>query len=314
VAVVGAGSMGSLHARVVAQSPQCTLAAVIDPRPEAADALAQRFGSAARSELDLARIDAVIIAAATPAHHELALQVLAAGLPVLVEKPLADRLDDARAIVAAAAAHDIPLMCGLLERYNPAVMTAMEIVREPVHVSAVRHSPYAARIRTGVASDLLIHDLDLALRVFGAAPESVRGAFSHCHPDSVPGSEDVAEAVLTFPGGGVATISASRIGQRKIRSLSIGEVDQLIEVDLLRRDVTIYRHVANDLAADGIGYRQQTVIEIPALVTAQEPLATQLDRFVALVAGTLDPVAERAAILPAHEALEQVRAGAASPV
>lgn len=307
VAIVGAGSMGSMHARVVSESSLCELAAVIDPRVDAAKSVADRYGGRVLAEFEPAGLDAVVVAAATPAHYELALQVIASGLPLLVEKPLADSLDQVRGILEASEVAGVPLMCGLLERYNPAVLTAMRIVREPAHVTSTRHSPYAPRVRTGVASDLLIHDLDLTLRIFGQEPEAVRGAFSHPHPGSAPGAEDVAEAVMTFPGGGIATLSASRIGQRKIRSLSIGEVGQLIDIDLLRRDVTIYRHVANEATPDGVGYRQQTVIEIPTLVTGQEPLAAQLDRFIGLVEGSVDVDAERANILPAHRVLERVR-------
>ena len=109
-------------------------------------------------------------------------------------------------------------------------------------------------------------------------PESISGALGRFHPSSVPGAEDVAEAVLSYPGGRVAHISASRVGQRKIRTMSIHDLDKLIEVDLLRRDVTIYRHVSDQPAdAEGRGYRQQTVIEIPELLTSREPLAAQLD-------------------------------------
>jgi hypothetical protein len=120
--------------------------------------------------------------------------------------------------------------------------------------------------------------------------------------------------VLSFPSG-LATVSASRLGQRKVRSLVVSELDRLIEIDLLRRDVTIYRHVSHDSATpDGLGYRQQTVIEIPELVSAREPLATQLDRFLDLLAGKVDPATERESILPSHRVVASVLEQAASPV
>ena len=298
--------MGRLHARVIAQSPGAELHRVVDPDPDAAH-VAERFGAAYAPELDLAGSDAVVLAAPTETHRQLALLAITTGLPLLIEKPLADRLADSIEIVEASAAAGVPVMCGFLERYNPAVLTAMEIVRDPVHISAVRHSPYAPRIRTGVASDLLVHDVDLALRMIGSEPQHVRGALAVCHPSSLPSAEDVAEAVITFADGAVAAASASRIGQRKIRSFSIGEVHQLVEVDLLRRDVTIYRHVANEVHQGGSTYRQQTIIEIPSLVSAQEPLAAQLEHFLALTAGGKDADAERATILPAHRVIESIR-------
>ena len=123
-------------------------------------------------------------------------------------------------------------MCGLLERYNSAVVTAATLTREPVHVQATRHGPYAPRITTGVAWDLLVHDVDLAVRIMGGEPTVVQPRLGYFHPDSVPGAEDMAEAILSFPDGGIASVSASRIGQRKVRSLTISEVNREIEVGL----------------------------------------------------------------------------------
>lgn len=308
VAVVGTGSMGSLHARVLHTSTRADLAVVVEPREEVGRAVADRFGAAWSPDLSgLAGVDAVVIAAATHAHHSLALEVIGAGVPLLVEKPVADSLAKSQEIVDAAAARDIPLMCGLLERYNSAVVTAAALTREPVHVSATRHGPYAPRIKTGVAWDLLVHDVDLAVRLMGGEPTAVQPRLGYFHPDSVPGAEDMAEALLSFPNGGMASVSASRIGQRKLRSLTITEVNRAIEVDLLRQSVTIYKHVQADAATeDGLGYRQQTIIEIPAIVSLGEPLAAQLDRFVDLIEGKADYVEEREGILPAHRVVAQV--------
>jgi predicted dehydrogenase len=302
IAVVGAGAMGSLHARVVQSSTRAELAVIVDPRERVGRAVAERYGARWAPDLSgIARVDAVIVAAATSAHHPIALEVIGAGLPLLVEKPMADDLAHSEEIVAAGEAAGVPLMCGLLERFNSAVVTAARLTRDPVHVSAVRHSPYAPRIATGVAWDLLVHDVDIALRLFGDEPTSVDSQFGYFHHRSLAGAEDFAEAQLTFPGGRLASLSASRIGQRKIRSLTITEVDRAIEVDLLRQAVTIYRHVDAEAATDdGLGYRQQTVIEIPMIASLGEPLAVQLSHFVDLVEGSADADAERAAILPAH--------------
>ena len=317
LAVVGAGSMGVLHARVAQSSSRADLAVVVEPREDVGRAVAERFGARWAPDLSgLAGTDAVIVAASTSAHHSLALEVIDARLPLLVEKPLADSLATSEEIVAAAAAVGVPLMCGLLERYNSAFVTAARLARDPVHVSAVRHGPYAPRIATGVAWDLLVHDVDLALRLFDREPTSVDADFGYFHPLSQVGAEDLAEVRLAFPGGQLASLSASRIGQRKIRSLTITEIDRAIEVDLLRQSVTIYRHVdAEAASADGLGYRQQTVMEIPAIVQLGEPLAVQLSRFVDLIDGVADADAEREAILPAHRVVARaLDAAAALPV
>jgi predicted dehydrogenase len=309
VVLVGTGSMGALHARVLSQSDRVELVKVVEPREDAGRAVAERFGVEWTPEFDsLSGVDAVVLASATPTHHKLALDVLGQDVALLVEKPVCDELAATEEVIATARARGVPLMCGLLERYNPAVMTALALLEQPVHIAAMRHSPYAPRIKTGVGWDLLVHDVDLAIRCFGGVePARVSSGSGFFHPASVAGAEDVLETVLGFSGGGLASVSASRVGQRKVRSLSITEVDRLVEIDLLRRDVTIYRHVSHDaVTEDGLGYRQQTVIEIPELVSAREPLATQLDRFVDLLDGTVDPAEELASILPSHRVVAKV--------
>jgi predicted dehydrogenase len=200
------------------------------------------------------------------------------------------------------------LQCGLLERFNPAVMTALAMVREPCYVRAERHSPYAPRIRTGVGWDLLVHDVDLAVRVFGGAGQArVDVGVGHFHPSSMPGAEDVVEATLHFPGGGVASVSASRIGQRKVRAMVIQELDRMIEIDLLRRGVTAYRHTTVEGEIGRGGYRQLTEMEVPEIVGA-EPLVSQLAHFVDLIEGRADIDAERESILPAHRVVDEVLA------
>jgi predicted dehydrogenase len=311
IVLVGTGSMGSLHARVLSQSDRVELVRVVEPRQEAGEAVAERYGTAWSPELDsLSGVDAVVLASATPTHHKLALDVLGQDVALLVEKPVCDDLAATEEVIATAANRGLPLMCGLLERYNPAVMTALALLDSPVHVSGTRHSPYVPRIKTGVGWDLLVHDVDLAIRCFGGdEPSRVSASVGEFHPSSDSGAEDVVETVLGFPQGGLASVSASRVGQRKVRSLTVTELDRLIEIDLLRRDVTIYRHVSAEAATpDGRGYRQQSVIEIPELVSVREPLATQLDRFLDVLDGTVDMAQERDSILPSHRVVANVLA------
>lgn len=290
---------------MISQSDRSDLVAVVDPDEDGGRALADRYGATWHPELDdWGGVDAVVVAAPTHLHRCLAEEALVAGLPTLVEKPVAATLSDSQRIVDAAARRGVPLLCGFVERFNPAVVTARSIATAPVHVNSVRHGPYAERIRTGVAWDLLIHDVDTCLRMVDSEPKHVWGSTGRYHPTSLPGAEDISEAIIEFTGSAVATASASRISHRKVRMMTITELDRVIEADLLRRTVTIYKHVAHAAGDEEAGgYRQQTIIEIPELMAHREPLVGQWEHFCRLAAGDADIVAERETILPPHRVI-----------
>ena len=308
ILLVGAGTMGNHHARVISQSQDAELVALVDPRIETGNQVADKFEAKWYPELpDLKGIDAVVVAAATEAHYELAMKVISQGKPLLIEKPVADSLLRTEEILAAADSINLPFMCGLLERFNPAILTARSLFDSPFHIVATRHSPYAPRIKTGVAWDLLVHDVDLAVHLLGSEPVQVDSRLGYFHPDSLPGAEDVAETIMEFASGALAQVSASRVGQRKIRQLSIYEQDRLVELDLLRRDVTVYHHISENSAdGEGRGYKQQTVIEIPELVTSKEPLTSQFEHFMKIMDGSIDSQSERESILASHRVIEEV--------
>ncbi|MBK8470133.1 MAG: Gfo/Idh/MocA family oxidoreductase [Candidatus Phosphoribacter sp.] len=307
VALVGSGSMGLNHARVIATGPRTTLTVVIDPSETAGRGAADRHEAHWAPDLQaLDGVDAAVLAAPTEHHLALALPIIAAGLPLLIEKPVCPSLADTVAVVDASRRAGTPLQCGLLERFNPAFATALRMVDAPLFVRSERHSPYAARIKTGVGWDLLVHDVDLVVQTFGGgSPAEVFAQVGRFHPDSLPHAEDLVETMLRFPDGGMASVSASRIGQRKVRMMVIQELDRMIEVDLLRRGVTAYRHTTIDSELGFGGYRQRTEIEVPEIVGV-EPLVSQLEHFVDVIEGRVDQDAERASILPVHEVVDQV--------
>ncbi|MEQ1700799.1 MAG: Gfo/Idh/MocA family oxidoreductase, partial [Ilumatobacteraceae bacterium] len=265
VAVVGAGQMGTSHARVVSESDDADLAVVIDLDADAAARVAGRYGGRASTDLaDALGCDAVVVASSTSARREIVIPLLEAGLPLLVEKPFAPCLAEMEELLAIAQAKDIPVMCGFVERFNASFRTAVQILDgPPLHLLAVRHSPPATRIASSVVNDLMLHDLDVAQRLFGPAAGRVVGA-ACVRPPTSPWNE-IADCTIAFGDSAVATLSANRMGQRKVRSLSIHTGGQLVEVDLLRQDVTVYRNVSQEMALSGggLGYRSSTEIELP---------------------------------------------------
>ncbi|HEX6365893.1 MAG TPA: Gfo/Idh/MocA family oxidoreductase [Agromyces sp.] len=307
VALVGAGSMGRNHARVIAESADATLEVVIDPFEETGRPTAERYGAKWAPDLEAVRgVDAAVVAASTEFHYDIAKDIIDAGVPLLIEKPVCPSFAQTVEILSAAERAGVPIMCGFLERYNPAVVVARRLLGEPLYIRAERHSPYAPRIKTGVAWDLLVHDVDLVSQIFGGhEPESINVEVARFHPSSLPGAEDVVEASLRFESGGVASASASRLGQRKVRTMMVQSLNQMVEIDLLRRGVTIYRHstISGD-EGDGAGFRQSTEMEVPEIY-GREPLAAQFERFLKLVGHEVDVDAERASILPAHRIVDR---------
>jgi predicted dehydrogenase len=311
VALVGAGSMGRNHARVIAESGDSVLTAIVDPFREGAEPVADRYGAKWFPSIStLPDVDAVVVAASTEYHYDIAKDVLAHDLPLLIEKPVCPSLTQTEEILTLSRSRGIPIMCGLLERYNPAVVVARSLINDPVLIRAERHSPYAPRIKTGVAWDLLVHDVDLVVQLFAQGdPVESHIEVARVHPLSMPGAEDVVEASLRFDGG-VASVSASRIAQRKVRSVTVQSIDVMYEIDLLRRTLTMFRHaVIEEAEAGGGGFRQSTEMEVPEIIGI-EPLAAQFAQFVRLVRGEADADAERASIIPSHRIVDQALAGA----
>ncbi|MEQ1873198.1 MAG: Gfo/Idh/MocA family oxidoreductase [Ilumatobacteraceae bacterium] len=313
LALVGAGQMGSSHARIIAESPLADLAVVIDVDAEAAKRVAGAYDSVPSTNLeDALDCDGVIIAGSTAARMECVLPLLQAGLPMLVEKPFAPTLAELDQLLAIAQQREIPVMCGFVERFNAAFRTALQVLDGPAtHLLAIRHSPSATRISSSVVNDLMLHDLDVAQRLFGDVPGEVVG--SACVRPPTSEWNEIADCTIAFPPSpdqpqGIATLSANRMGQRKVRSLTIHTATKLVEVDLLRQDVTVYRNVSQEMlhSAGGIGYRSSTEVELPFVRHQGEPLALQLGHFLDLIDGVADPVEERRQIRPAHVFAEQI--------
>ncbi|WP_017793233.1 Gfo/Idh/MocA family protein [Leucobacter salsicius] len=311
VVLFGAGTMGRNHARIISSSPRANLVGIVDPFEKNGRAATDQFGGDwfPAAEEALKKADAVVVAASTEYHYDIAREILDAGVPVLIEKPICPSLEQTEEILGMAEKRGVPVQCGFLERYNAGVVAARQLIEDPVYVRAERHSPFWSRIKTGVSWDMLVHDADLISNLFGAqTPEKVSAELGFFHPESVEGAEDVIDMTLRFPGGGIASASASRIGQRKVRRLTVQSLGAMVEVDLLLRSVTKYKHSNIEVTDGSAGFRQMTEMEVPE-VSGPEPLAAQFEHFADLVAGKIDMDEERRSILPAHRiiasALEQ---------
>ena len=230
--VIGAGVFGGYHATKYAEAPNVRLSAVLDPHPERASELAGRFGGVACDRLApfLDLVDVVSIAAPAIHHGRLALDVLAAGKSVYVEKPIAVNLDDADAIVAAAGRGGLVAACGFLERAAFQAMGLFEVPRAPLRMECARLGPASPRnLDVSVIIDLMIHDLDLALALTAAEALAVEAEGS-CVANALT---DEARAEVSFDDGFTALFRASRVASERERTLTLVYPDGEVRLDLL---------------------------------------------------------------------------------
>lgn len=281
LAVVGAGVMGANHARIARSLPGAELVAVVDEDLERAKAAIgagdARPVATLRELLSVGDVDAVVIALPTPQHHQATLDALRGGTHVLVEKPIASSAEQAEEMIAEAAAAGRCLMVGHVERFNPVVLELLKLVDDPVHIEAARIGPFTARVKDSVVLDLMIHDLDIVTAIARSEVEAVSGVARAVRTAGM----DLASVHLSFANGVTATVTASRVGQQKIRRFDVTQRESFVSIDLIRQDITVSRVAHTEFLDDGgTRYRQTGVVEIPFIETRGEPLYLELLEFV----------------------------------
>ncbi len=230
LAVIGTGHLGKIHARLAKTHEQAELVAVVDPVAEAREAVAAQLQVtplASHAEL-YGQIDAAILASPTKYHHAVALDLLRRGIHVLVEKPITLTSQDADQLIAAADARSLQLQVGHVERFNPALEAAAPHIGDAKYIEAVRNGTYTCRSTdVGVVLDLMIHDIDVVLSLVRdeiVSIDALGAAVFGPH-------EDWAQARLTFEGGCVVNISASRVSLAPQRSMLVHWSEGYAQID-----------------------------------------------------------------------------------
>jgi predicted dehydrogenase len=239
-AVIGVGYLGRFHAQKYAQLPACELVAVVDGREEVRKAVGTEVSALAVADYRelLGKVDAVSVVTPTPAHVEIADAFLAAGAHVLVEKPITETPEQAKALIATAAKHGKILQVGHLERFNAAVLAAEPHLREPRFMECVRLAPYKERgTDVNVVLDLMIHDIDLVQSLAGSEIVSIDAIGTPVFSGEI----DIANARLRFANGCVANTTASRVSMKTERKLRIFEDAAYISLDLQQKILTLIR-------------------------------------------------------------------------
>ena len=301
VAVVGVGHLGSRHARVYAESPNAELVGVADADLERARTVADAHGVRAVADVRelISDIAAASVAVPTVSHREVTAKLLEAGVHVLVEKPIAGSLTEAREMVDLARQRARVLAVGHTERHNPAVEALVASPRDPRFVEVHRLGSFSPRsLDIDVVLDLMIHDLDVVAALVGEEVSSLEAV-------GVPvltGRVDIANARLRFANGCVANITASRVSQEKIRKLRFFEPERYVSLDYQKQEAISYRLVRAEGAAPEIRRDDLEVVR-------DEPLRRELEDFLHAVATGESPKVNGEGGLKALElALEVVEA------
>ena len=236
VAVVGVGHLGRHHARLLAAMDGVDLVGVVDTSESRAAEIAVSAGCAAYTSWQAVAgdIDAVTIAVPTEAHAEVALGFIAQGVHVLVEKPLARSVGEAETLIAAASARGVRLAVGHTERFNPAVTVAQGLLRHPRFIEAHRLGTFPERsLDIDVVFDLMIHDLDLLLAIVGEPVVTVEAVGVPVLTPRI----DIANVRLTFAGGCIANLTASRISRDRVRKIRFFQPQSYLSIDYAAQEV-----------------------------------------------------------------------------
>jgi predicted dehydrogenase len=278
------GAFGRNHARVYHQLAQqgepVRLLGVVDRDLARADAVAQEFGCRAFGSLEQlltthSEVQAASVAVPTVAHREIACELLEAGVDVLIEKPLAASLAEADQLIQLARKHGRMGQAGHLERFNPAVRTAVPLVTQPMFFEVHRLSVFTPRsLDVDVVLDLMIHDLDVVLSFVNSPVKEIRAVGLPILSPKI----DIANVRIAFESGCVANFTASRVSTEQVRKLRFFQPRQYISLDYSRQEVLLFSVGGDGEAPGSPSVNPQIKVTKPPVVT-EEPLHAELKSF-----------------------------------
>lgn len=296
IGVAGVGSLGFHHARILSSLDGVVMAGIFDTRADRVREVATTLGVKAHPTLEslLEACDALVVAVPTTAHEVVATAALAAGKPVLVEKPLAPDLAAADRILAAAVTYGHFVQTGHSERFNQAVLAAEPFLDGPLFVESHRLAPFTPRSTdVPVVLDLMIHDVDLVMSLVGTPLKE----FAASGVPVLTPSVDIANARLTFEGGAVANLTASRVSLERMRKLRLFQPSGYLSLNLadgtgeflrLRRGLSELQAAA--AAGPPAALDLAEIVErIPLTGDGAEPLRRELENFRDAVLGERPP-------------------------
>ena len=277
VAVIGVGHLGSIHAKIYKEIPNCFLAAVCDSDPKQLGEVSRTLnvpGYTDYREL-FGKVDAVSVATPTKLHFPIAADCLKHNIHALVEKPFTPTLKEADQLIQIARKNKLILQVGHIERFNSAFAATLKLIKEPKFIECHRLSPFPNRsLDIGAVLDVMIHDIDIVLGLVNSPIKKIESV-------GVPvltHFEDIANTRLTFKNGCIANLTASRISDEWLRKIRIFQKDTYISLDYKEAKACVYRK-------DGL---QITKTDLP--IEKEQPLQKELQSFIDCVTTHKEPL------------------------
>ncbi len=297
VAVIGAGMMGKNHLKTYKNMQGVDLVGVYDIFPEAREKAAEMFGIKAFSSLEevAENVDAVSVVTTSVTHADVGEFFLNKGIHCMMEKPLATTEEGCRRLINAAAKNNVTLLVGHIEQFNPAVEQMHKILHDTSKIrslTAQRMSAASGRITdVDVSMDLMIHDAEIILSLVQSPIKNVQAA-AVTTPDH-PEGKDYITALLTFENGVTANITASRITQARVRTLTVTTDTNYIDMDFINQSINVHSqgrmpYVNQESIPDWMNYGLKGSVE-QLFIPTNQPLTAELTHFINCVNGKETP-------------------------
>lgn len=300
-AVIGAGYLGKFHAQKYAAADSAELVAVVDLDSERASAVAQSAGCKGIQDFRLLPslgVQAASVVSDTSTHYAIAKWLLENGIDVLVEKPMAVDISEAKQLIEIADANKRVLQVGHLERFNPAFLRISEILTKPLFFEVRRIAQFTGRgADVDVVRDLMIHDIDIVSHLVGRSLVRVEAI-------GVPvltNKSDIASARLVFEGGCVANLTASRAAFKAERTIKIFQPDLYISLDFGAKQAKL---ISRDQGEDPKALPKIRVEDL--VVEERDALQLEIESFINCVRNRTEPVVGGQAGLVALSIVEKI--------
>jgi predicted dehydrogenase len=291
VGIIGVGKMGTYHANVLSTlNRDVDFIGIYDVDGQRARFVSEKYQTRAFGSTEelLREADAVCVAVPTHLHYRVARRALMHDVHTLVEKPIAVSVEEAEDLVNRATRRGLVFQVGHVERFKGVVAELRKIVRDPYLVEARRLSTWTEREwDTGVVLDLMIHDIDIVLSLIRSDVAHVDGIGKRVKSRF----EDVASAILQFENGAIATITASRLSETRIRTMSVSQDKAFVFLNFESQDINIYRGASASffVSQQEITYKQESFVE-RVLAQKENALKEELQHFVNCILGKAGPI------------------------